>query len=94
MGPSDATHRRTVGYLLIGLGALLILVGIGLTIWQFWILANSPRQKFPVRGLTASPYSVSVQTTYIGVILIVISALLAMTGALLFRAPRRGQNSK
>src|SRR5262245_42453951 len=89
MDQTDAAHRRIVGYTLIGLACLLILAGIGLAIWQLELIPNPASPEFARRGLTANPSGRSIQTTYIGAVLIGIAALLAMIGASLFRAPRR-----
>jgi hypothetical protein len=93
MSEANATHRLSIGYVLVGLGALLIIVGTGLTVWQFWIIADQPAPEFPLRGIRATPTSLSMQTTYIGAILISIGALLAVAACFLFRGPRNRPRS-
>jgi hypothetical protein len=82
--------RRIFGYTLLGLSALLIVVGIGLTVYQFVIIAGTPAPEFPGRELNLSPTGVSARTTYVGLILIAIGAVLALASSLAFR--RRNSN--
>ena len=92
-GPHGGTHtamstqqtdRRIIGYGTVGTGALLVLVGIGLVIVQFWIVAHAPMPEFPSRGASVSETGASINTTYIGAIVIAIGAVLMILGARLF----------
>ena len=66
------------GVALMMLGALLILVGLVLVILQF-----RKARTFPTRTVTLSPGRLNAKTTYPGIILIGIGALLALVGAAL-----------
>jgi hypothetical protein len=82
------TDRRIIGYGTVGLGAILILTGVVLVIWQFWIVAHAPMPEFQPRGLRISSSEASINTTYIGAILAVLGAVLVICGASLFRPSR------
>lgn len=59
-------------------GTTLIIVGIGLVIAQMFIQVDAPDVPFPTRSLNidAPGASASVQTTYVGLVMIVIGAVL------------------
>jgi len=80
--------RRLVGYVLLGLGALLIIVGLILTVWQFMITSQAPMPLFASRDIRVGPAGVSASTNYAGIILIAVGAGLCSFATLLFRAPR------
>ena len=84
-GMTNDQHRHVVGYTLLAFGGLLIVVGIGLTIYQFIIVASTPMPSFPVRSLAAGTGGVTAKTTYVGVILVVAGLASAISGAWMFR---------
>ena len=55
--------RRIVGYVLLALGALLIVSGVGLTVYQVAIVSSAPAPEFATRGVRVGASSVSTQTT-------------------------------
>lgn len=63
-------------------GALLIVVGIGLVIGQMWIEVTIPATQFDPRGATfeGAGAKASVQTTYVGLIVLFVGALLEIIG--------------
>ena len=63
-------------------GALLIVVGIGLIIVQMWIEVTMPAHDFAQRGamLEGAGTKASVQTTYVGVIVLFLGAFLEIIG--------------
>jgi uncharacterized membrane protein YidH (DUF202 family) len=75
-------HKMIVGYVLLTLGAILILTGIGLTVWQFTVVTHVAAPAFPQRDITVSRNGLAVNTTYIGVILIAFGVLTALSSAL------------
>lgn len=79
--------RRIVGYVLLALGALLIVSGVGLTVYQVAIVSSAPAPEFATRGVRVGASSVSTQTTWVGVLLIALGAFLALSSALMFRVP-------
>jgi hypothetical protein len=62
----------------MGSGLALIVVGLVLTILQF--SRNMRRGDFMTRSLSAGTEGVSLSTTYVGLIMIVIGALLEAVG--------------
>lgn len=65
-------------------GAFLILVGVGLIVAQIWLLTTSPEIQFPTRGLDVEGLGAkaSVKTTYVGLVLVVVGAILETIGFL------------
>lgn len=63
-------------------GALLIVVGIGLIVAQMWIEVTIPTQEFARRGasLEGAGTKASVQTTYVGLIVLFVGAFLEIVG--------------
>jgi hypothetical protein len=63
-------------------GALLIVVGIGLIIAQMWIEVTIPAHEFAQRGATleGAGTKTSVQTTYVGLIVLFVGAFLEIIG--------------
>lgn len=59
-------------------GTTLIVVGIGLVIAQVFIQVDAPEVTFPTRslGIDAPSASATVETTYVGLVIIVIGAVL------------------
>jgi cell division protein FtsX len=87
--PNVSTDRKVVGYITLGLGTILILVGIGLIIYQFQFIVTHPMPTFPERGASIGPSGASAHTTYVGVIVLIIGAFLALIGAgLAARTPK------
>jgi hypothetical protein len=59
-------------------GVLCILVGLGLVVAQMWIEVTNPAHTFAQRGATMEGAGIktSVQTTYVGLIVLLIGAFL------------------
>jgi hypothetical protein len=67
-----------LGIVSVLMGCLLILVGIGMVIYQMQKVSWS---RPPMRGATVGPKGITVKTTYPGIILIAIGAVMVMVGA-------------
>ncbi|MBS0559311.1 MAG: hypothetical protein JSR21_04585 [Proteobacteria bacterium] len=80
-------NRRIVGYAQFALGAMLIVSGLGLTVYQFAVVSSAPAPEFATRGVRVGASGVSTQTTYVDVLLIAVGAFLALSSALVFRRP-------
>jgi hypothetical protein len=63
-------------------GALLVVVGIGLIIAQMWIEVTIPAQEFAKRSAAfkGAGTEASVQTTYVGLIVLYVGAFLEIIG--------------
>ena len=63
-------------------GALLIVVGIGLIIAQMWVEVSIPAHEFAHRSATfeGAGTKASVQTTYVGLIVLFVGAFLEIIG--------------
>ena len=63
-------------------GALLVVVGIGLIIAQMWIEVTIPAHDFAKRGatFTGAGTQASVETTYVGLIVLYVGAFLEIIG--------------
>jgi hypothetical protein len=93
MTRSLQTDRRIIGYGTVGIGAFLVLVGVGLVIWQFSIAASIAasmmREIHSTPGIMVSSTGASITTPYVGAILVAIGAVLVILGGRLFEpAPR------
>ena len=63
-------------------GAVLIVAGIGLIIAQMWIEVTQPQHAFSQRGasLEGAGTKATVQTTYVGLIIVFVGAFLEIVG--------------
>lgn len=75
-------------------GALLIVVGIGLIVAQMWIEVTIPAHAFDQRSgmLKGAGTEVSVQTTYVGLIVLFVGAFLEIVGYVAGRPWKRVGN--
>ena len=76
-----STDRRIAGYLILGIGLLTTLVGLGLVVYQFQFIISHPAPNFPERGVDLGMQGIKAQTTYIGVIVLIVGAFLSTIGA-------------
>jgi hypothetical protein len=74
-------------------GTFLILVGVGLIVAQIWLQVTSPETAFPVRSLEieGAGAKASLKTTYVGLVLVVVGAVLEAIGFLASK-PWKQQN--
>lgn len=74
-------NARTV---VIASGAILIVIGVGLILVQFWLYATTPDFTQPARSvnLEAIGAKAEVKTTYVGFALVVVGAFLEAVGLL------------
>jgi len=72
-------NPRTI---VVSSGALLIAIGVGLILVQFWLYATTPEFQPPSRslGLEAAGTRAEVRTTYVGLTLVVVGASLEVAG--------------
>jgi uncharacterized membrane protein len=74
---------REIAQLIVLLsGALLIVVGLVLVCWQFYILASMPKPNFPDRELQVTQQAIHLRTTYVGLMVLVTGAVLEAVGYL------------
>lgn len=77
-------HPRLPQLILLGSGALLVVVGLLLTVVQFVHGLREATHMRLARGFEVGRSGVSVKTTYVGVLIVAIGALLEALGAYLW----------